>query len=159
MISMKKKPVRMAINSSLQDSNTSESFNFGSLNGVRGFFTDPSKADDSFVPFNHIGDMQLIKSNGESKFNNTIIPVSGKCGIIFGYGFSSNISYTKITSQTQGVTIKTLEDMSPTDWAEGRRFTYYLCMWIADANIESIEISGGISVYNSVGKNQVYEII
>lgn len=145
--------------SSLQDSNTSESFNFGSLNGVRGFFTDPSKADDSFVPFNHIGDMQLIKSNGESKFNNTIIPVSGKCGIIFGYGFSSNISYTKITSQTQGVTIKTLEDMSPTDWAEGRRFTYYLCMWIADANIESIEISGGISVYNSVGKNQVYEII
>lgn len=35
----------------MQDSNTSESFNFGSLNGVRGFFTDPSKADDSFVPF------------------------------------------------------------------------------------------------------------
>lgn len=40
-----------SVNSSLQDSNTSESFNFGSLNGVRGFFTDPSKADDSFVPF------------------------------------------------------------------------------------------------------------
>ena len=39
------------INSSLQDSNTNESFNFGSLNGVRGFFTNPSKADDSFVPF------------------------------------------------------------------------------------------------------------
>lgn len=39
------------VNSSLQDSNTSESFNFGSLNGVRGFFTDPSKADDSFIPF------------------------------------------------------------------------------------------------------------
>lgn len=38
--------------SSLQDSNTSESFNFGSLNGVRGFFTDPARADDSFVPFN-----------------------------------------------------------------------------------------------------------
>lgn len=40
-----------SVNSSLQDSNTSESFNFGSLNGVRGFFTNPSKADDSFVPF------------------------------------------------------------------------------------------------------------
>ena len=39
------------VNSSLQDSNTNESFNFGSLNGVRGFFTNPSKADDSFVPF------------------------------------------------------------------------------------------------------------
>lgn len=37
--------------SSLQDSSSGESFNFGSLNGVRGFFTDPSKADDSFVPF------------------------------------------------------------------------------------------------------------
>lgn len=35
----------------MQDSNTSESFNFGSLNGVRGFFTNPSKADDSFIPF------------------------------------------------------------------------------------------------------------
>lgn len=33
------------------DSNTSETFNFGSLNGVRGFFTNPSRADDSFVPF------------------------------------------------------------------------------------------------------------
>ena len=40
-----------SVNSSLQDSNTNESFNFGSLNGVRGFFTNPSKADDSFVPF------------------------------------------------------------------------------------------------------------
>lgn len=35
----------------MQDSNTNESFNFGSLNGVRGFFTNPSKADDSFIPF------------------------------------------------------------------------------------------------------------
>lgn len=28
-----------------------ESFNFGIKDGVRGFFTDPSRADDSFVPF------------------------------------------------------------------------------------------------------------
>ena len=42
------------INSSLKDSNTNESFNFGSLNGVRGFFTNPSRADDSFVPFSTI---------------------------------------------------------------------------------------------------------
>ena len=35
----------------MKDSSSGESFNFGSLNGVRGFFTDPSKADDSFVPF------------------------------------------------------------------------------------------------------------
>lgn len=40
-----------SVNSSLKDSNTNESFNFGSLNGVRGFYTDPSRADDSFIPF------------------------------------------------------------------------------------------------------------
>lgn len=43
--------LRSNVNSSLKDSNTNESFNFGSLNGVRGFFTDPSRADDSFIPF------------------------------------------------------------------------------------------------------------
>lgn len=29
----------------------SETFNFGVKDGVRGFFTDPSRADDSFIPF------------------------------------------------------------------------------------------------------------
>lgn len=29
----------------------SESFNFGYLNGVRGFYTNPSRADDCFIPF------------------------------------------------------------------------------------------------------------
>ena len=37
-------------NSSLTNENT-ETFNFGVLNGVRGFFTNPSRADDSLVPF------------------------------------------------------------------------------------------------------------
>ena len=49
--------------SSLQDSNTSESFNFGSLNGVRGFFTSPSKADDSFVPFKSDSGITYTKFN------------------------------------------------------------------------------------------------
>ena len=47
----------------MQDSNTSESFNFGSLNGVRGFFTDPSKADDSFVPFKSGANLRKV-TNG-----------------------------------------------------------------------------------------------
>ena len=51
------------VNSSLQDSNTSESFNFGSLNGVRGFFTSPSKADDSFVPFKSDSGITYTKFN------------------------------------------------------------------------------------------------
>lgn len=39
------------LNSSLSDNTTSESFNYGVKDGVRGFFTNPSKADDSFIPF------------------------------------------------------------------------------------------------------------
>lgn len=31
----------------------SETFNYGIKNGVRGFYTDPSRADDSFVPFSN----------------------------------------------------------------------------------------------------------
>lgn len=38
------------INDSLVNENN-ESFNFGVKDGVRGFYTDPSRADDSFVPF------------------------------------------------------------------------------------------------------------
>lgn len=34
-----------------------ESFNFGVLNGVRGFFTNPSRADDSFIPFSKFGNL------------------------------------------------------------------------------------------------------
>ncbi len=53
------------VNSSLQDSSSGESFNFGSLNGVRGFFTSPSKADDSFVPFRQkINSVSTILATG-----------------------------------------------------------------------------------------------
>ena len=51
------------LNSSLKDSNSGESFNFGSLNGVRGFFTNPSKADDSFVPFKSGVNLRKVTDN------------------------------------------------------------------------------------------------
>lgn len=44
-------PGFLRINSSLTDANTSESFNYGIKDGVRGFYTSPSRADDSFIPF------------------------------------------------------------------------------------------------------------
>ena len=47
------------LNSSLQDSNTSESFNFGVKNGVYGFYTDPARADDSFIPFSGSGTIKI----------------------------------------------------------------------------------------------------
>ena len=43
--------LRKSVNNRLVDNATSESFNYGVKNGVRGFYTDPSRADDSFVPF------------------------------------------------------------------------------------------------------------
>lgn len=47
------------VNSSLQDSNTNESFNFGVKNGVYGFYTDPARADDSFIPFSGSGTIKI----------------------------------------------------------------------------------------------------
>ena len=41
------------LNSSLTNEN-SETFNFGVKDGVRGFFTNPSRADDSFIPFSDV---------------------------------------------------------------------------------------------------------
>lgn len=42
----------LALKEGLTNENN-ESFNFGYLNGVRGFFTNPSRADDSFIPFSN----------------------------------------------------------------------------------------------------------
>lgn len=42
------------LNSSLKNENN-ESFNFGVKDGVRGYYTNPSRADDSFVPFSSGG--------------------------------------------------------------------------------------------------------
>ena len=39
------------LNSGLSDSIANETFNYGVKDGVRGFYTNPSRADDCFVPF------------------------------------------------------------------------------------------------------------
>lgn len=73
------------LNSSLNDSSSGESFNFGSLNGVRGFFTNPSKADDSFVPFK-VG----------NEYHNSII-------ISTYYHYTNNTTITDISYNINGV--------------------------------------------------------
>ena len=57
-------------NSSLTNENN-ETFNFGVKDGVRGYFTDPSRADDSFIPFK-LGVFELLKlfSNQSSSSTN-----------------------------------------------------------------------------------------
>ena len=62
-----------------------ESFNFGSLNGVRGFYTNPSRADDSFVPFN-VG----------NEYHNSII-------IDTYYHYTNNTTITDISYNINGV--------------------------------------------------------
>lgn len=83
------------VNSSLTDSNTSESFNFGSLNGVRGFFTSPSKADDSFIPFNSGFSGANIYMSGTNSGNlpKTENPNIGQ----YFYGFDWDESTQKFT--------------------------------------------------------------
>lgn len=73
------------LNSSLQDSSSGESFNFGSLNGVRGFYTNPSRADDSFIPFK-VG----------NEYHNSII-------INTYYHYTNNTTITDISYNINGV--------------------------------------------------------
>ena len=59
------------LNSSLQAKLTnenSETFNFGVLNGVRGFFTNPSRADDCFIPFNSIKKVNMDSLGNKELF-------------------------------------------------------------------------------------------
>ena len=46
------------LNSSLTNE-YAETFNFGVKDGVRGFFTNPSRADDSFVPFKRVTSVEI----------------------------------------------------------------------------------------------------
>ena len=80
------------LNSSLTNEN-SESFNFGVKDGVRGFFTNPSRADDSFIPFsNNASVFAKYKAGaGTTTFN---IDVS-KCSKLY-YSFDVNDT-SKIT--------------------------------------------------------------
>lgn len=72
-------PGFLRINSSLQDSSSGESFNFGSLNGVRGFFTNPSKADDSFVPFKSGTEVAIFIGAKNMVSYNILILSDGTC--------------------------------------------------------------------------------
>ena len=63
------------ITESLTNEN-SETFNFGVLNGVRGFFTNPSRADDSFIPFS--------KSKAIVGISEQVMPSSGSVTVTIG---------------------------------------------------------------------------
>lgn len=74
-----------------------ESFNFGVKDGVRGFFTDPSRADDSFIPFSCglFSDTSLITTWSASTYNssiNTTYTATEECYILCCSGYRNGRS-------------------------------------------------------------------
>lgn len=80
------------VNSSLKNENN-ESFNFGVKDGVRGFYTDPARADDSFVPFKSDSGITYTKFNNRKSTITIKIQKNGDGIISTSTGTScSNIS-------------------------------------------------------------------
>ena len=85
------------VNSSLIDSNTSETFNFGSLNGVRGFFTNPSRADDSFIPFKSGANYVFFDESKYGQTNSyTFNQIPDKAYLMWGASSGGSIPMTGI---------------------------------------------------------------
>ena len=88
-------------NSSLQDSSSGESFNFGVKDGVRGFYTDPAKADDSFVPFRRgISELSLYGTSTSYAENQQVTIPNNGIKTVTVSSKSSTISAVKINNNT-----------------------------------------------------------
>ena len=96
----------------MTDQPTFEYDDFGSLNGVRGFFTNPSRADDSFVPFKS-GDFStnnllttidaLGSYDGQSVVKNYTVPSDVENVLVVAYSYdNSNYAPTrfKVSAKT-----------------------------------------------------------
>ena len=70
-----------AVDSSLTNE-SQETFNFGVKDGVRGFFTNPSRADDCFVPFS--GNPKYIDSASVVETNNNVTATVTISNLIVG---------------------------------------------------------------------------
>ena len=71
-----------------------ETFNFGYLNGVRGFFTNPSRADDSFIPFSS-GVVFTVSGNTNPSARLANIDVSKKKTIKVNIAYNSGSNLSK----------------------------------------------------------------
>lgn len=90
-----------SVNSSLQDSSSGESFNFGVKDGVRGFYTDPAKADDSFVPFRRgISELSLYGTSTSYAENQQVTIPNNGIKTVTVSSKSSTISAVKINNNT-----------------------------------------------------------
>lgn len=137
---------------------TSDNLSAGKVAWVNGDLVIGTGEDNkAYYSINLLNNATLLKANGLSKFDNTSVSITKKSGLIWGYGFG-NITLTSLSTSTSGVTLKKLEEMNPTDYAEGRLFSYYIYFWEAEPYVNSIEISGGIGA-PYVAINNVYEFV
>ena len=120
----------------MRDSSSGESFNYGVKDGVRGFFTDPSKADDSFVPFIFNKGL-IIKKVRFGNSNGTIRP---ECWMEIDCSNVNTISYTPIgnigTTYARNFRIYS-------DWSDSRKTIYSPSVAIGRQEVD-------ISKYDSV---------
>ena len=73
---------KLQLNSSLTNE-SAETFNFGILNGKRGFFTDSSRGADTFVPFNSIKYFYGTESTYAG--NTSIVDLGNKILAVFAW--------------------------------------------------------------------------
>ena len=134
-------PIFYVINSSLQDSNTSESFNFGSLNGVRGFYTNPSRADDSFIPFKSDINNAMLKdfssgTNTSMKSNITIPSDCNHCILLVIVSQGYNSSYMNDFSFDGDISnIKTIIETDKYSSSAAKQLLLYEFDTISNGNI------------------------
>lgn len=93
------------VNSSLTNEDA-ETFNFGVKDGVRGFFTDPSRADDSFIPFSG-GNIEVLGGVTLPRFEYINFTVSKSCHV-----YAGTSAFVTIAKNGVSISPKLLTDSS-----------------------------------------------
>lgn len=124
--------VLQTTNQSLTNEN-SETFNFGVKDGVRGFFTNPLRADDSFIPFKKGGigsDHDYLFLGGLQKVPFTTNEYSSLSGFVAGRIYPTHlecasrgttkqiVGTSKTVDLTKYSAITAVLDTSSSDWTK-----------------------------------------
>jgi hypothetical protein len=96
------------LSSNLTNEN-SETFNFGIKDGVRGYYTNPSRADDCFIPFKMKSPSNYIYNKGDLCYELS----GGWYSLDVGYDFLEDGIYT--TWRQTGNSNATISTVSPID--------------------------------------------
>ena len=111
-----------------------ETFNFGIKDGVRGFFTDPSRADDSFIPFKH-GKTLIINDFTYRVNTEMTFDVSNYNTVTFNYTSSANdhriyvyldeVQQTNIKGKSATFDVSNANTMRLSGYSGGSSFTKF----------------------------------